>query len=500
MTRWLLTSVIGLAITSSAFARNGEVKDQVAWSNRLSWGVSSIAGPADVAPGAGRWLDLQLSDKSDVQSPQALAQINAMRITGETLEHLVVEEDAKIRAANALTDPDQRNAARAAYQKEMNALADEARTRSILRDLYAPNQLREQMTWFWFNHFNVQASKRDIRAMVGDYENTIRGHAFGKFRDLLEATLRHPAMLRYLDNDQNAANRINENYAREIMELHTMGVGSGYSQQDVQELARILTGVGVNLKPDTPKLKSEWQKLYVRDGLFEFNPARHDFGDKHFMGKLIKGSGFAEIEEALDLIANSPATAHHVSLQIATYFIGDTPPPAVVGRMEKTFLRTHGDVAQVMRAMINAPEFKASLGTAFKDPMHYAISAVRYAYGDRVILNAQPIIGWLNRMGQGLYNHETPDGYDMKSDAWSAPGQMATRFDIARSIGGGSAGLFRPPGATVDQPAFPQLQNALYFAGLQTTLAPATRDALAKATSPQDWNSLFLSSPEFMHR
>ncbi len=133
----------------------------------------------------------------------------------------------------------------------MNDLVREAQSRSLLRDLYAPDQLREQMTWFWFNHFNVQSSKRDIRAMVGDYEDqAIRPHALGKFRDLLEATLRHPAMLRYLDNDQNAAGRINENYAREIMELHTMGVGSGYTQKDVQELARILTGVGVDLQPE----------------------------------------------------------------------------------------------------------------------------------------------------------------------------------------------------------------------------------------------------------
>ncbi|MCU6424477.1 DUF1800 domain-containing protein, partial [Klebsiella aerogenes] len=159
-----------------------------------------------------------------------------------------------------------------------------------------------------FNHFNVHAPKRDIRAMVGDYEDTLHARALGKFRDLLEATLRHPAMLRYLDNDQNSAGHINENYAREIMELHTMGVGSGYSQQDVQELARILTGVGVDLKPDAPKLKPQWQPLYVRAGLFEFNPARHDFGDKHFLGHDIKGRGFAEVEQAIDLIASSPAT------------------------------------------------------------------------------------------------------------------------------------------------------------------------------------------------
>ncbi|MBN8811395.1 MAG: hypothetical protein BGP17_16185 [Sphingomonas sp. 67-41] len=473
----------------------------LAWADRLTWGVEgSAASRGGTAPDAGRWLDVQLRAGPGALPPDAQRQVDAMRIVREPMAQLVVEEDSAIRAANAMTDPDQRKAARDAYQKDMNALADEARARSILRALYGPDQLREQMTWFWFNHFNVHAPKRDVRAMVGDYEDTIHARALGKFRDLLEATLRHPAMLRYLDNDQNAAGHINENYAREIMELHTMGVGSGYSQQDVQELARILTGVGVDLKPDPPRLKPQWQPLYVRAGLFEFNPARHDFGDKHFLGHDIKGRGFAEVEEALDLIASSPATAHHVSLQIATYFMGDTPPADVVARMEQAFRHSDGDIARVLRAMIGAPAFRASLGTVFKDPAHYAISAVRYAYGDRVILNTQPIVGWLNRMGEGLYNHETPDGYDMRSDAWSGPGQMATRFDIARQIGGGSAGLFRPPGASADQPAFPQLQNALYFGGLGTTLGQPTRDALAKATSPQEWNALYLSSPEFMHR
>jgi uncharacterized protein (DUF1800 family) len=168
-------------------------------------------------------------------------------------------------------------------------------------------------------------AKADIRAMVGDYEDVIRSHSLGRFRDLLEATLRHPAMLRYLDNDQNAAGHINENYAREIMELHTMGVGSGYSQKDVQELARILTGVGVRLRPDPPRMKPEWQSLYLRDGLFEFNPARHDFGTKQ-LGHTIKGAGFAEVEQALDLIARNPATARRLSTRMAIYFMGTIRP------------------------------------------------------------------------------------------------------------------------------------------------------------------------------
>ncbi|EZP50779.1 DUF1800 domain-containing protein [Sphingomonas sp. RIT328] len=491
-------AAVALALLPAPALAAGEAPGAgIGWANRLTWGVTA----ADArAANPDRWLDAQLaSDDTSLPAPLA-ATVAQMRISREPLAQIVVAVDAQNRAAKALTDPAQREAARKAYQATLNAVADEARQRSVLRDLYAPDQLREQMTWFWFNHFNVQANKRDIRLMVGDYEQTLHAQAFGRFRDILEATLRHPAMLRYLDNDQNAVGRINENYAREIMELHSLGVGSGYSQQDVQELARILTGVGVSLRPEPPRLRPQWQPLYLRAGLFEFNPARHDFGDKHFLGHVIKGSGFGEVEQALDLIAAAPATAQHVATELATYFMGDAPPPALVARMAARFQRSHGDMAEVMRTMIRSREFAASTGRAFKDPAHYAISAVRLAYGDRVILNPMPIVGWLNRMGEGLYNHETPDGYPLDRAAWSGPGQMATRFDIARQIGGGSAGLFRRPGVADEAPAFPQVQNALYYDGLAATLGPPTRDALAQARSPQEWNALFLSSPEFMRR
>jgi uncharacterized protein (DUF1800 family) len=306
-------------------------------------------------------------------------------------------------------------------------------------------------------------------------------------------------MLRFLDNADNATGHINENYAREIMELHTMGVGSGYTQKDVEELARILTGAGIDPQPENPKLKPELQPLLVRDGLFEFNPARHDFGDKVFLGHPIKGSGFAEIEQAVDLLCANPATAQHISREIAIYFVADDPPQALVDRMAQTFMRTHGDIPSVLDTLFHAPEFTAALGTRFKDPALYILSAVRLAYDDKVIVNTIPIQNWLNRLAEGLYNHQTPDGYAMISSAWDASGQMMTRFEIARQIGSSSSGLFKPPGPNaVDEPAFPLLQNGLYFDGLQAGLSANTRAALDKATSPQDWNTLFLSSPEFM--
>ncbi|TXM87706.1 DUF1800 domain-containing protein, partial [Methylobacterium sp. WL103] len=200
-----------------------------------------------------------------------------------------------------------------AYQAALSATARDAAAATILRALASPDQLRERMTWFWLNRFNVHQGKANLRAMVGDYvDAAIRPHALGRFRDLLEATLRHPAMLRYLDNADNAAGHLNENYARELMELHTMGVGSGYTQGDVEALARILTGVGIDARPEDPKLKPERQADLVRAGLFEFNPNRHDYGDKVFLGHAIRGRGWPEVVEALDLIARAPATARAV--------------------------------------------------------------------------------------------------------------------------------------------------------------------------------------------
>jgi hypothetical protein len=152
-----------------------------------------------------------------------------------------------------------------------------------------------------------------------------------------------------------------------------------------------------------------------------------------------------------------------------------------------------------MQVMIESPEFAASAGQKFKDPVRYVLSAMRLAYGDKAILNTQPIQNWLNRLAEGFYNHQTPDGYALVSSAWDGPGQLETRFEIARQIGSGSAGLFRSddPGA-MNEPALPQLETALYFDGIEQTLRPATRAVLGEAGSPQDWNALFLSSPDFM--
>jgi uncharacterized protein (DUF1800 family) len=472
--------------------------------DRLTWGINASSAAHLQAVGTERWLQEQLHPGPITALPAAVkAQTEAMPDVHKFPFDVLIAFDMQAKSANQVIDPDQKKAAQQVFQQAMNDRAKQAAARSILRALYSPDQLRERMTWFWFNHFNVHQYKSNIRVVLGDYEdNVIRAHALGKFRDLLAATVRHPAMLRYLDNADNAAGHINENYAREIMELHTMGVGSGYTQADVEALAKILTGVGIDVKSENPQLKPELQSQLLREGAFEFNPARHDYSDKTFLGHVIRGQGFAEVDEALDLIVHNPATATHLSKQIATYFVSDNPPDTLVQKMAQAFKTSDGDIAAVLSAMVHAPEFAAALnpGTRFKDPVQYVYSAVRLAYDDKVILNTAPIQGWLNRMGEGLFNHETPDGYAMTSASWNGPGQMMVRFEIARQIGSGSAGLFKPdaPNA-VDQPAFPLIQNALYFNGLRQTLSPATVAALDKAVSPQDWNTLYLSSQEFMH-
>jgi uncharacterized protein (DUF1800 family) len=399
-----------------------------------------------------------------------------------------------------MSDGPDKETARKALNDHGNKLAYEAIRRDLLRAAYSPAQLQEQMTWFWLNHFSVLQYKANLRWFVGDYEErAIRPHVFGHFRDLVMATLEHPAMQQYLDNNQNAAGHINENYARELLELHTMGVGGGYSQQDVQELARTLTGAGVNAG-DAPHLKPELQRLYWRSGAFEFNPARHDFGSKTVLGHPIGSKGFGEIEEAVKLIVSQPACARFISRELAIYFVADNPPPALVERLAQTFMQTDGDIAAVMRTLFLSREFDAALGAKFKDPMRFVVSAVRFAYDGKPISNTHPMLNWLNGLGEAPYGRQTPDGYPMTELSWASSGQMSRRFEIARSIGAGRAGLFDPEdGSAASTVGFPQLSNRLYFEAVEPFLGARTKDALNRANSQQEWNTFLLSSPEFSY-
>jgi uncharacterized protein (DUF1800 family) len=410
----------------------------------------------------------------------------------------LADANAQYKVINGMPDSADKEAARKALGEQANKLAYEAARSELLRAIYSPSQLKEEMVWFWLNHFSVHQNKANLRWLVADYmDRAIRPHALGHFKDLVLATLEHPAMLQYLDNNQNALGHVNENYARELMELHTLGVDGGYTQQDVQQLARILTGSGINVG-NPPKLKPEWQRLYRREGAFEFNPARHDFGNKVLLGQTIQGSGFAEVDQAVSLIVKQPACARFISRQLAIYFVADNPPPQLIARMALTFQRSDGDIAAVLREMFLSPELNAALGGKFKDPTRFVISAVRFAYDGRTITNTRPMFNWLNGLGEAPFGRATPDGYPLTELSWASSGQMSRRFEIARSIGSGNAGLFdAEEGAAAVATGFPQLSNRLYFEAVEPFLATRTRAALARANSQQEWNTFLLASPDF---
>jgi uncharacterized protein (DUF1800 family) len=475
---------------------------QYALLNRITWGANSSTLRRFEKAGPSTWLQQQLYPQESELPEPAQASVKGMSIHQTPMAELVFKLEKQRKDADNVTDDVQKKSAQQAYQQELNRLSREASTRHILRALYSPTQVKEQMTWFWLNHFNVHSYKHNLRAMVGDYEqNALRTHALGRFRDLLGAASMHPAMLRYLDNEQNANGRLNENFARELMELHTLGVDGGYTQKDVQELARVLTGLGVNLTPNTPNLRPQMSRLYVRRGLMEFNPQRHDMGSKVLLGRTVQGEGLGEIENALDVLASHPATAEFISRKLATFWLSDNPPRALLDRMVSTWRSTDGQINQVLETLLTSPEFTQAPPTKFKDPMRYVLSVIRLTYDDKVILNAGPLLNWINRMGEPLYGRQTPDGYSLLASGWDSAGQMTTRFEIAKAIGSGSAGLFKTEGPQpTEKPAFPQLANALFYQSIQATLGPATLHALEQATSAQEWNTFFLSSPEIMRR
>ena len=472
--------------------------------DRVTGGVDATALQQVGQLGWSRWLDAQLHPQPFTWPAAVSDRLAQMRIVREPLAQRLREDAAQRKAAEAIADDEQKKTARQAYQKALSAEADEADQRWLLYAVNSPDQVQERMVWFWANHFSIGQQKADLRAFVGDYEETLRAHALGKFRDLLEASAFHPAMLRYLDNERNAAGQINENYARELMELHTLGVDAGYTQADVQEMARVLTGVGVRVDDKDAKVRPQLQAQYVHTGLFEFNPNRHDQGDKTMFGMTVHAGGLNEVRGVLDQLARSPATARHVCTQLAQYFVADDPPPALVDRMTQRWLTSDGDIAAVLKTLFTAPEFDASLGKHFKDPWEYVVSAARLSYDGSVVINAGPLMNGLRQLGEMPFGHETPEGYSTAEAAWASPGQMTTRFDVARGLvgggGNGNAGLFRVDGLNL--PAVPKarIESSAWLRTQAPRESDATRQALVATlgTHPGDWAWVAIVSPEFM--
>ncbi|MCZ2496324.1 DUF1800 family protein [Xylophilus sp. Kf1] len=464
--------------------------------------------------GRAKYLDAQMS--TPVAAPPAEPAAVAARIaalplvSGDDALRAVSLENRRI---NQLTDADEKQRQRTELFRVGTAATTATQQRFLLRALYAPTQLREQMTWFWMNHFNVFFGKGLIRWYLADYEDrVVRPRVFGRFEDLVMATLMSPAMLEYLDNAQSTTGKVNENYARELMELHTLGVsggpsGSRYTQQDVQELARVLTGAGIESPTGPPRLNPQRQAQYLQQGLFEFNPNRHDFGTKTFLGERIEGSGFDEVRQAIALLVRQRACAVFVSHKLAVYFVADRPPPALVERMADRFQQSDGNIAAVLKEMFLSPELEAALSAPerrFKDPVQYVVSSLRLAYADRQPTNMAPIIGWLQQLGEPLYGRQTPDGYPLAESSWASSGQLVRRLEIARAIGGGPGALFAaadaPAGSRSPSAGFPLLTNRLYYDQIEPQIGAATRQALLQASSQGEWNAVLLSSPEWMQR
>ena len=492
-----------LVILLPAYAAAAQLsREDIQWLDRVTYGPTTAAVDEYLKLGRRRFLEDQLHPRNVRLPPIAQQQIDALGVSHSSAVASLAFVSQEQQRINALPDDAAKQTERKALNDQGNKLAYEAARRELLRGLYSPAQLQEQLEWFWLNHFSVSQNKANDRWLVGDYaENAIRPHALGHFRDLVMATLTHPAMLQYLDNAQNANGHINENYARELMELHTLGVGSGYTQQDIQELARILTGVGINASGNEPKLKPEWQRLYLHQGAFEFNPARHDFGDRTLLGKRIAGGGFEEVQQAVDLLVSQPACAQLIARKLAIYFVADDPPRSLTERMAKTFQKTHGDIAEVLTTLFKSREFEKSLGEKFKDPMHYVVSTLRLAYDGKPIVNTHPVVNWLNSLGEPLFGRPTPDGYPLTESGWASSGQISRRFEIARAIGSGNAGLFEPEdGSAPSSTGFPQLSSRLYFSAVEPFLSANARTALDRAGSQLEWNTFLLASPDFNYR
>jgi len=342
----------------------------------------------------------------------------------------------------------------------------------LLRAIYSDRQLEEVMTDFWYNHFNVFINKGPDRYMITAYErDVIRPHVFGKFKDLLVATAKSPAMLFYLDNwqsvgphsqlavfgnqrrqfrrgpfgmiyqvpprpqaNKNRPSGLNENYAREIMELHTLGVDGGYTQKDVTELAKVLTGWSI----DKPQ----------QGGGFRFNDRAHEPGPKYVLGHKIGDHGESEGMEMLDVLAHHPSTAKFISKKLAMRFVSDNPPQSLIDRMAQTFQEKDGDIRDVLRTMFNSPEFWAAdvYRAKVKTPLEFVASSARASGAD--VQNAMPLVQLLNRMGMPLYGMQPPTGYSMKAETWVNSSALLTRMNFALQLGTGKL-----PGTSLDAQA-----------------------------------------------
>jgi uncharacterized protein (DUF1800 family) len=393
-------------------------------------------------------------------------------------------------------------------------IMSDLREAKLFRAVYSKRQLEEVLTDFWFNHFNVFDGKDRDSTMLASYErDAIRPNVLGKFKDLLLATARHPAMLTYLDNWQSMAAEIfqigpfapqpsfngfqginrqphglNENYGRELLELHTLGVDGGYTQQDVIEVARCFTGWTIRKPSEQPE--------------FAFGAFMHDTGEKTVLGhKIAAGGGEQDGLQVIDILSRHPSTARHISAKLARRFVADDPPAALIDRMAQTFLKTGGDLRAVMQTMLTSREFfsEGAWQSKIKSPLEMVASAAR-------TLNIYPadtyaLVQKVAEMGEPLYSKESPNGYKDTSDAWLSTANVMARIDFARSLANGQVA-----GVPVDLSRFAGKDAAAIGRELLQRdptgpmLAAISQGMQGKSPDAALIATLILSSPEFQRR
>jgi uncharacterized protein (DUF1800 family) len=479
----------GLAVALPALLSIGaeQVQDRVVVHvlNRLAFGPTLEEFRQVKTIGVERYIAEQLDPDSitePIELRWRLAQLDTLRLNPVQLRQLY----GPLRILRGFKpNPELEKAQR----ERVRIILRDASEARVLRALLSPRQLHEVMVDFWFNHFNVFSGKGLDDVWIGNYEQqAIRPFVLGRFRDLLFAATKHPAMLVYLDNALSTApgspgargkqKGLNENFAREVMELHTLGADGGYTQEDVVTLARVLTGWGVN----PPDARAFPEHAAVFEG------ARHDYNPKVFLGHTLQSRGKAEGEEALDILARSPATARHIAFELAQYFVADEPSPTLVERLATRFLETDGNVREVLRTLFTSKEFWESKGAKYKTPYQFVISAVRAA--GTPVGNVRPLIAAMDQLGMPLFGCLTPDGYKNTEDAWLSPDATTRRISYAAGLVGAN------PKATEAAKALNAERLEAIFA---STLSDATRTAIKE--SPKGLHAaLILGSPDFMRR
>jgi uncharacterized protein (DUF1800 family) len=516
--------------------------------NRLAFGPAPGDLDRVTRMGAPAWIAEQLHPER-IALPAFLAdQLATLHTPNQTQREMVQEyremaKEAKQAKQAETAPPDGKKPQTeegAERHQKVAAIYVEAGEERLLQALNSPRQLQEVLVDFWFNHFNVFQGKGLDRVLVESYEReAIRPHVLGHFRTMLGATAKHPAMLFYLDNWLSVApgyqprrgagagkqlSGLNENYAREVMELHTLGVDGGYTQHDVTELARILTGW--TMVPEQPH-----RRRFVNgmdntasghgDSLFGFDPERHDNGTKNWLGNTVPPRGQMEGEFALDVLARHPATAKHIAFKLARRFVADEPSPALVSQVAQRFLDTDGDLRAAMQAILDSPEFHDARPVKFKTPYQYVLSAVR-ATGITTT-NVKPLMAQLTQLGQPLYGCQTPDGYHDTEADWLNPNAITQRVNFATALASGKLPLQRvddpnaPPAGANSMKAMerqtdramngdqsvegstPPVDATALFATLGPAISDKTKAAVA-SSQPALRAALVLGSPDFMRR